>query len=245
MGNQTSLRYDTSIDGLCNRIATRLNDVTEGRENHRWSKPFLRSVVCDALWALSTLNTSLFTKKVEIPLVNGESCQTIPDTCSSATELLHVFDKDSRNTIPIEETDYQTAKRSRYYPRTCVHKARRKRVPGGLLPNLSSYSVGRNSRDSRDLIVSPIPPEGANLCIVVRCTTVDDLFDESADGSLPSELRPYFPAITELALYMALSMDRDSASLLALANGHLNAFTQLTNLAASTVLRAVDSTSDQ
>lgn len=240
MGSHTSLRYDTSIDGLCNRIATRLNDTTEGRENHRWSKPFLRSVVCDTLWALSRLNPSLFTKKVELPLVNGESCQTIPDECSSATELLHVYDKDSRTTIPIEETNYDTVKRSRYYPRSCPLKARRRRSPGGLLPNITAYSIGRNAADSRDLIVSPIPPEGANLCLVVRCTTVDDLFDETADGNLPSELRAYFPAITELALYMALSMDRDSATLLALANGHLNAFTQLTNLAASTVLSAVN-----
>ena len=228
--------YDTTIDGLCARVLTRLNDIEVGCEEERWSKPFIRSIICDAFWALSKLNTELFSTKVEVPLVNGETCQELPDDCVGASEFLKVYDKDAKRTIPVINGDYATIRRNGHYP-GCTHKRRAGR--GGHFHAVTQYQFGRVNSDSRDFVISPIPPAGSNLCVVVRCTDINSLFEDDTNPQLPQELRPYFAAMMELVMYTALSMDRDSAALTAMANLHLNSFVQLTNFSYGAALNAV------
>jgi len=228
--------YDTTIDGLCARVLTRLNDTELGCEEERWSKPFIRSVICDAFWALSKLNSTLFSQEVDVKLEPGESCQSLPDDCSGASEFLKVYDKDAKRTIPVINGDYGQIKRNAHYP-ACTNKRRGRR--GGHLHAVTQYQFGRVNSDAREFFISPIPPAGSNLCVKVRCTDINSLFEDGENPQLPDELRPYFAAMMELVMYTALSMDRDSAAQVAMANLHLNSFVQLTNFSYGAALNAV------
>ena len=233
--------YDQTVDGLCARVLTRLNDVEPGCEEERWSKELIRSVVCDAFWALSRLNRSLFSRKQKIRLTSGEACQTLPDGCDGAVEFLAVYDETGKRTIPVLEVPYESVRRNAHYP-GCTHTRRKKR--GGPLYGVSQYQIGRLNADARDFWVSPIPPAGSQLTATVRCTTIDDLFVQGTNPDLPAELRPYFPAVMELVMYTALSMDRDSANQVAMANVHLNTFAQLVNVATGRVAATVEAVRD-
>lgn len=240
MSGSTRFEYENTVDGLCERVTSLLNDDESGFENTRYDKGMVRALVCDSFWLLASFNPGLFSEKREIPLTAGEACQNLPDGCSAVNTFIAIIDKTTGREVPIAEADYNGVVRAGYYPQ-CVPINRRRENDPGVLHAIPSFKVGRQRPDSPSFVITPVPPEGSDLCAVVQCNTVDEFSDPNSDNlELPGQIRSYFAPLMELVRYYLTSSDVNSPGSAAMAAQHLAAFAQLSRTTVRAVQRVVD-----
>lgn len=222
-GSESGFAYDNTVSGICERITYILGDAEKGYPNQTWEKPFLRAIVCDALWMISMVDASLFkAETVRFPL-EPESRKQIIDckACESFLSFVCIETEDGIR-IPVTEADYDTILRSAFLPSPCIH------CRGGAMGHVASITVAMAEDSSDAFVMSPMFPEGDQLYAVVRCRNIKRFEAEGVE--LPNELRAYMPMVIQLALYFALGGDRSKGAYAEIAQGHFRNFLELANL---------------
>ena len=179
---------------LIDDVSRYLRDNEPDYEFTHWEESELASFLERAVYLVSSVRPSLFTSKVEVPLVAG-SIQTIPDTCHEFVSVVGQKNADGGITA-VRKTTSKMALALKF--------------PVCSINTTGDYEVSSwryDEDDSKTVYVDPPVPAGSTGTLVVSCYNVPEVDSATTKLHLPAHWQP---ALFELMLYYAYGVDIES-----------------------------------
>ncbi len=210
----------TSASALIEDVARYLSDFEEDESYVHWSREDLLSYFRLAVNIVATTKKDLFTKRTEIPLVEG-SVQEVPTSCKSDITVIGQADENG----VIKERPRKLL--LNMYPVLGRPICKSKVKPSES--NKIEYKMkGYDyiTEDHRQIQVEPPVPAGFEGSLVLTCYSPPDVSAPDAEVDLQGSE----PAIFELMLYYAWGVDIEDTATRERSNTHWQNAMTLLNL---------------
>lgn len=220
---ESGFEYDSTLEGLCERVTYILGDAEKGYPNQTWEKDFLRAIACDAVLMLATVKPDLFkAEEIEIPVEPETGKQTVDcEICEKVLEFVCFLDADG-NVIPAVDGKYDLIQRAALLGGSCYD------CDDPNAAGISSIQVGVSEVSVNSFAITPMVPAGEKVTALVRCLNIKQY--TTGESSFPEGVRAHFTTLIQLMLYLALSGDKVAGGNAELANAHFNNFVASVNL---------------
>lgn len=213
-------QYADSVQGICERVLTNLNDDKHGREGTFWSEAYIKALTRDAMNVFACLDLGLFTDTVNIELEHNEKgVYKLPeDECEGLVDVVSVMLDDGR-TVPADtDASYSTIRRTAMFPSPCPH------CTGGRMGLVPNFSFALDDSNKSQFAISPKILPGSKVTLCVTCTAVKK-YTDSDDAEFPSAFKKLIPALHQWVMYTAIMTKEPGSTDLAL--GHKQTFFDL------------------
>lgn len=212
-------RYANTVQGICERITTNLNDDESGRTNTQYPLPYIKALVQDSMKLFACLQPTLFAEEVDMTVKATEKgVYTVDDeVCETLVDISAVID-DSGRSVPVQDIDYNML------GKVSMYRSRHAHCCGAANGTSAMYSYARNPRNAEQFRLSPKVLPGTEIKVCATCTNVKQFLDDD-DKEIRCEFVKMIPAIQHWVMFTALLTKEPGAE--AAAEAHRAAFFDL------------------
>lgn len=204
--SQTSFRYANTVNGICERITTNLNDDERGRENTRYPQSYLKALVMDTLKLFACLQPALFAEEVEVKVpANAKGVYTLDkEQCETLIDVTGVID-DAGRPVPVQDVEYSVLGKAAMYP------SKRNCCSGAANGTSAMYSFARNPGNTDQFRMTPKVLPGTEITVCATCTNVKS-FELDPDKEIKCEFVKMIPAVQQWVMYVAIMTKEPGAA---------------------------------
>ena len=196
--SESTFRYANTVNGICERVTTNLNDDEHGRENVQWTREYIKALVQDTLKLFACLNPSLFADEVEFEVgATNKGVYTVDEAvCETLVDITAVID-DSGRSVPVQDSDYSMLSKVAMYP------AKSACCRGKQMGTTAMFTYARNPDNPTQFRLTPKVLPGATVKVCATCTNVQQFLDDE-DKEIRCEFVKMIPAVQQWVMYVAL-----------------------------------------
>lgn len=197
MAFEPNFRYANTINGICERVTTTLNDDELGRENTHYPAEYIKALVQDTMKLFACLAPELFAAEVELPVTASAKgvYEVDRDLCETLVDITGVID-DAGRPVPVQNVDYELLGKVAMYP------PKRAGCCGGQNGTSVMYSFAKNPGNAAQFRLAPKVLPGTALQVCATCTNVK-AFTDDPDKTIECEFVKMIPAAMQWVLYVA------------------------------------------
>ena len=210
--------YDPDNNGLPDGVLFQYDPGEEELNHIRWSEAFLTSVINDGFRFLHLERPDLFNCPVEMKLTPCTDRQTLPSNCLKFGGNIYTPSCEcGPGTTATKVSDNQIRTANSLGVISCPTGADKPYA-------VENYSFNPNS--PKTIMISPVPPAGEDLCVMIDCVGSPPCYDwdEDEDVIVGEGFNPmmdiYEIFIIQYALHRAFDNDKESATSISRADQH-------------------------